>query len=93
MQAMAKTPPTFLQEIEAFLAETGMGESYFGKRAAGNSELVSRLRGNGRVWPETEAKVRSFISAVRMNLRNSGHVSASPSRQPQRATSGKRGAA
>ena len=92
MPGMAKTPPTFLQEIEAFLAETGMGESYFGKRAAGNSELVSRLRGNGRVWPETEAKVRSFISAVRMNLRNSGHVNAAPTRQPRRQ-SGKRGVA
>ncbi len=93
MPGMAKTPPTFLQEIEAFLAETGMGESYFGKRAAGNSELVSRLRGNGRVWPETEAKVRSFISAVRMNLRNSGHVAASPSRQPRQSGTGRRGVA
>nr|WP_010400597.1 hypothetical protein [Paracoccus sp. TRP] len=92
MTDMTRTPPTFLQEIEAFLAETGMGESYFGKRAAGNSELVSRLRGNGRVWPETEAKVRSFISAVRTNLRNSGHVNATPSRQP-RPRQGKGGVA
>lgn len=58
---MSETPPTLLQEIEAFLAVSGMGASYFGKCAAGNSELVARLRGNRRVWPETEAKVRSFM--------------------------------
>lgn len=81
MPVMVKASLSFLQEIEAFLAETGMGESYFGKRAAGNSELVSRLRCNRRVWPETEAKVRSFIAASRINLRNSGHVLASPARQ------------
>lgn len=38
-----------------------MGESYFGKLAARNSELVKRLRQGGRVWPETEAEVRDFI--------------------------------
>lgn len=57
--------PLLLSEIDAFLAETGMGESYFGKAAAGNSELVSRLRGGKRIWPETEAKVRSFILSRR----------------------------
>ncbi len=50
-----------LVEVEAFLSETGMGASYFGKRSTGNSELVSRLRDGKRVWPETEARVRSFI--------------------------------
>lgn len=54
-----------LEEIDTFLSETGMGESYFGKRATGNSELVSRLRNGRRVWPETEEKVRTFIAAQR----------------------------
>ena len=53
--------PDLLSEIDTFTARTGMGESYFGKLAAGNSELVPRLRRGGRVWPETEAKVRRFI--------------------------------
>lgn len=39
-----------------------MGPSYFGKRAVGNSELVERLKSGGRVWPETERKVLSFIA-------------------------------
>jgi hypothetical protein len=50
-----------LEEIEKFLAATGMGPSYFGKLAVGNSEIVSRLRANRRVYPETVAKARSFM--------------------------------
>jgi len=52
-----------LTDIEGFLAETGMGESYFGKRAVNNSELVPRLRDGGRVWPETEERIRQFMAA------------------------------
>lgn len=58
-----------LDEIDAYLRETGMGASYFGKVATGNSELVARLRAGGRVWPETEAKVRDFIKAERRKAR------------------------
>lgn len=50
-----------LTEIQDFLASTGMGASYFGKAACGNSELVSRLRAGRRVWPETEDRVRAFM--------------------------------
>ena len=59
------THPSLLCEIDAFLSETGMGASYFGKKAASNSELVERLRNGGRVWPETEQKVRAFIASER----------------------------
>ena len=58
-----------LSDIRSFLAETGMGPSYFGRKAAGNSELVKRLEDGGRVWPETEQKVRDFLAS-------------SPSQQP-----------
>ena len=51
-----------------------MGETYFGKKSAGNSELVARLRDGRRVWPETEIKVRSFIAVTRGAIRKSGHV-------------------
>lgn len=67
--------PSLLSEIEAFLSETGMGESYFGKCAVGNSELVQRLRDGGRVWPETEAKARSFMMMRRKLDALNGRVS------------------
>lgn len=51
-----------LSDIEAFLADTGMGVSYFGKIATGNSELVARLKEGKRCWPETEQKARSFMA-------------------------------
>lgn len=52
-----------LADIDAFLRSSGMGESYFGKAAVGNSELVKRLRAGGRVWPETEDRLRDFMSS------------------------------
>lgn len=72
MRGMTHTAATLLAEIEAFLAETGMGESYFGKRATGNSELVSRLRMNRRVWPETADKALAFMKERRA-IRTGGH--------------------
>lgn len=62
---MDKNTIALLAEIDAFLGETGMGVAYFGKRSVGNSELVARLRAGRRCWPETAAKVRSFIKAER----------------------------
>jgi len=56
------THSTLLKDIEAFLKSTAMGEAYFGKLAVGNSELVKRLRGGGRVWPETEGKARAYMA-------------------------------
>lgn len=63
---------TLLQEIHDFLAETGMGATYFGKKAASNSELVARLESGGRVWPETEEKIRAFISSQRRERTEDG---------------------
>lgn len=91
---MAKTPPTLIQEIEKFLAAQDMGASYFGKKAVGNSEVVPRLRDGGRVWPETEAKIRSFMA--QRTVRNGGHVVASRQRQAadvQKDITGKRAGA
>lgn len=51
-----------LTDIRSFLEQSGMGPSYFGKVACGNSELVERLESGRRVWPETEEKVRTFIA-------------------------------
>jgi len=71
--------PILLAEIEAFLADTGMGESYFGKRAANNSEIVARLRAGKRVWPETETRVRAYIMSRRADDRRKRHNRDAPS--------------
>lgn len=62
--------PTLLSEIEAFLAATGMGETYFGKLSANDSGLVARLRAGttptGKavfVRPEVQVSVRKFMRA------------------------------
>lgn len=54
---------SLLADIESFLTRTNMGAAYMGKAAVGNSELVHRLRRGGRVWPETEARLREFMAA------------------------------
>ena len=56
---------SLLHEIHDFLAATGMGPSYFGVRACGNSKLVKRLAEGKRVWPHTELAVRQFMAAER----------------------------
>lgn len=67
---MTNIHSNLLSEIEAFLAETGMGPSYFGKQACGNSEIVARLKEGRRVWPETETRVRAFILSERRSNRS-----------------------
>ena len=54
-----------LRDVEAYLRATGRGPCYFGKVSCGNSELVRRLRAGGRVWPETEARVRAYMEATK----------------------------
>lgn len=60
-----------LSDISDFLAETGMGEFRFGLAAASNGRLLEQLRKTrrngqpGRVWPETETKIRAFMLAER----------------------------
>ncbi|MHA6684465.1 hypothetical protein [Mesorhizobium sp. A556] len=57
-----------LTDIDQFLRQTGMGEYRFGILAVSNGRLLERLRtprSNGqpaRVWPETEAQIRSFMA-------------------------------
>jgi len=51
-----------LSEIEAFLEAEKLGEHRFGILAANNGRLVERLRSGGRIWPDTEERVREFIA-------------------------------
>lgn len=53
---------TLLNEIEAFLEETGMGPVYFGKIAANNSDLVPNLRRGGDCRMKTAHAVRQFMA-------------------------------
>ena len=57
---------SLISEIEEFLAETGLSGFRFGLLAAKNGRLVDRLKGGGRVWPETDEQVRNFIRAERI---------------------------
>jgi len=61
-----KTRHHLLQEIEDFLEATGMGPSYFGKVAVGQSELVNRLRRGGEVHTNTMWKLRVFMRYFRI---------------------------
>jgi hypothetical protein len=54
-----------ISEIDAFLAEFRIGEFRFGLYAANNGRLVERLRSGGRVWPETEERIRAYMSDCR----------------------------
>lgn len=55
-----------LSEIREFLSQTGMGPSYFGKAACGNSEVVRRLAGGKTVTLATAAKLRAFMASRRV---------------------------
>lgn len=53
---------TLLDEVEAFLGATGMGASYLGRKAVGNSEVVPRLRAGRDVTTRTAEELRKFMA-------------------------------
>ena len=58
-----------LIDIRDFLSESGMGKSYFGKAACGNSEVVSRLEEGRTVTLTTADKIRAFMADRRTTKR------------------------
>ena len=54
-----------IDEIENFLAVSGMAPSTFGHKTAQDGKLVNRLRRGGTVTLPTAEKIRAFISAER----------------------------
>lgn len=64
---MSNTTVKLIEEIRTFLNVTQMGKTYFGKKSIGNSELVNRLEKGGRIWPDTERRVREFMDNYRQN--------------------------
>lgn len=51
-----------LEEVEGFIADTGMSPCALGMKALNDSSFVSRLRLGRQSRPETIAKVRRFIA-------------------------------
>ncbi|GHE88493.1 hypothetical protein GCM10016455_05780 [Aliiroseovarius zhejiangensis] len=56
---------SLVEEIDDFLSDTGMSDSYFGKVATGNSEVVSRLKAGRTITGRTEKNLRDFMAARR----------------------------
>lgn len=59
------SPSHLLEEIDRFLSEFRMGEQYFGKLAAGISDIVPRLRAGGSVRLSTAARVQAYMARRR----------------------------
>lgn len=56
---------TLLQDINAFLRETGMAPTRFGKRAVNDAAFVRRLRAGRETTARTEQRVRQFLAGYR----------------------------
>jgi hypothetical protein len=52
-----------LRDVEAFIETHEIAESRFGVEALEDKNFIRDLRNGRRVWPETEARVRSFMDA------------------------------
>lgn len=59
------TISSLLAEIEAFLAETGMKKTVFGRLALNDGAFVKRLQDGGGVTLATVDRVRDFIAKQR----------------------------
>jgi len=75
---------TLLEECLAFIAETGMSETYFGRLSCGNSELLKRMRrpgGERRISVDTNERVRAYMKEQR-RLREQASTEFNISGQP-----------
>ena len=59
------TISSLLAEIEAFLAETGMKKTVFGRAALNDGAFVKRLQDGGGVTLSTVDRVRAYIATQR----------------------------
>jgi hypothetical protein len=57
-----------IDEIQAFLAETGMAPSRLGIRALGDPGFVIGLQRGRKIFTHTAEKVRAFMIAYRAEL-------------------------
>lgn len=61
---------TLIDDIAAFIEAHSITERQFGELALNDKNLVPQMRGEKggrarRIWPETEAKIRRFMSTYR----------------------------
>lgn len=61
MSITKRDPQKLLDEIEAFLASTGMNATEFGLRAKGDGFIVGRLRQGKDVRTATASELRRFM--------------------------------
>jgi hypothetical protein len=54
-----------LEEIDAFVAERGIAETTFGRRAVNDGKFVARLRSGGNTTFSTAQRVRDYIRTER----------------------------
>lgn len=62
------TVQRLLAEIEAFLADTGMKPTRFGKLALNDGDFIRRMRNGSGITVSTVDRVRAFIAAERAKL-------------------------
>jgi 2,4-dienoyl-CoA reductase-like NADH-dependent reductase (Old Yellow Enzyme family) len=60
---MATSEPLLIDAIDQFIQRHSMSPVTFGRSALRDPHFVRDLRGGRRVWPETEDKVREFMSS------------------------------
>lgn len=68
MTTPKRDPQLLLDEIEAFLARTGMNATEFGLKAKGDGFIVGRLRQGKDVRTSTASELRSFMETYRVPL-------------------------
>lgn len=54
---------TLLPDVRAFCEAHSMPETRFGEMALNDTAFIHKLEKGRRCWPETEAKVRSFMAS------------------------------
>ena len=54
-----------LDDIKAFCSTHGLSIWQFGEMAMNDKSFVKNMEDGRRVWPETETKVRRFISTYK----------------------------
>lgn len=58
-----------LTDIDAFLRVHKLSDSAFGRQALNDWKLIRQLRAGRRLWPDTEYRVRTFMSGYRPKAR------------------------
>ncbi len=72
-----------LEEVETFLAATGMNASAFGHAVANEGKLVKRMRDGSSVTLRKADEIRAFMAAE-LASRNAAAQSAAAKRRPGR---------